>query len=142
MRPGVPHAAVAIVVALAGLQARATEAPGSSNASQAGLPAALPLRRDATAAEGHGWTTPLALLLLVGTGGAWAGWRRLVQRRARSPESVPALRVVRVSSQALTPQASLHAVQWNGEELLLACTAQQVSVIARRAARCVPEDKA
>ena len=42
-------------------------------------------------------------------------------RRARLP-----------SSQALTPHASVHAVQWKGEEFLLACTPQQVTLVARR----------
>jgi flagellar biogenesis protein FliO len=42
--------------------------------------------------------------------------------------------IVRLSSQALTPQASVHAVQWNGEEFLLGCTAQQVTLLSRRSA--------
>lgn len=42
--------------------------------------------------------------------------------------------ILRLSSQALTPQASVHAVQWNGEEFLLGCTGQQVTLLARRSA--------
>ena len=43
-------------------------------------------------------------------------------------------RVERLSSQALTAQASVHAIRWHGEDLLLACSAQQVTVLARRPA--------
>lgn len=42
--------------------------------------------------------------------------------------------IQRLASQALTPQASVHAVQWNGEEFLLGCTGQQVTLLARRSA--------
>lgn len=39
---------------------------------------------------------------------------------------------MRLSSQALTPQASVHAVAWNGEEYLVGCTSQQVILLARK----------
>jgi flagellar biogenesis protein FliO len=55
----------------------------------------------------------------------WAAARaRRVQQRG----------ILRLCSQALTPQASVHAVQWNGEEFLLGCTGQQVTLLARRSA--------
>lgn len=53
----------------------------------------------------------------------------LFSRTRRDP---PGGRVLRLSSQPLTPQASVHVVRWDGEELLLGCTAQQVSLLARR----------
>lgn len=125
-------AVVACVVVLQGQAASTGVATGASGASQAALPASLPLRRDASGAgDGGGWAAPLLLLTLAGAGGAWAGWRRLVRRRVPA-DAVPSQRIVRTCSQALTPHASLHVVQWHGEELLLACTGQQVSVIGRR----------
>lgn len=44
------------------------------------------------------------------------------------------MQVGKLASLPLTPQASVHAVRWNGEELLLGCTSHQVSVLARRPA--------
>jgi flagellar biogenesis protein FliO len=65
---------------------------------------------------------------------AWispAAWLRMLARAlARSPREGHA--VQRLSSQALTPQASVHTVRWQGEDLLLGCTAQQVTLLARR----------
>ena len=96
------------------------------------LPATLPVRRDSgTVAEAASWAPSLALVMLAGAGGAWAWWRRSPRARGRVGASARE-EVLRLSSQPLTPQASVHAVQWRGEELLLACTAQQVTVLARR----------
>jgi len=41
--------------------------------------------------------------------------------------------LVRLSSHSLTAQASVHAVRWRDEELLLGCTPTGVTVLARRA---------
>jgi len=100
------------------------------------LPASLPLRREAASEAGSAWTPPVALLAIAGAGGAWVLWRRRARPggQIQGPE-----RIVRLSSQALTPQASVHAVLWNGEELLLACTAQNVTLLSRRAALPVQE---
>jgi len=121
---------IALCAALAGLacEARAVDVQASTASS---LPGSLPLRRDVASESAPGWKTPVVLLAIAGAGGAWALWRRKARPdgQTRSPE-----RIVRLSSQALTPQASVHAVQWNGEELLLACTAQQVTLLSRRAA--------
>lgn len=127
-------AASAMLLGLGSGCVRAADSPGTGSASSSGLPAALPLRRDNTPVDEGGWKTPVSILLLAGAGGAWVAWRRLGRGRIRSTEPISALHIVRLSSQPLTQQASLHAVQWNGEELLLACTAQNVSVVARRAA--------
>lgn len=40
--------------------------------------------------------------------------------------------LVRLSSHPLTAQASVHAVRWRDEELLLGCTPHGVTVLARR----------
>lgn len=97
------------------------------------LPGSLPLRRDAEPAQERSAWMPSLLLLCVAAGaGGYALWRR-----GRGVHGASALRrgeasVTRLSSHALTPHASVHAVQWRGEEFLLACTSQQVAVLARR----------
>lgn len=52
----------------------------------------------------------------------------MVKHLPRDTRGVPA----RLASVALTPQASVHVVQWHGEEFLLACTPQQVTVLSQR----------
>jgi hypothetical protein len=42
---------------------------------------------------------------------------------------------------SLTQQASLHVVEWHGEELLLGCTAQAVSLLGRRASGPMRDDR-
>ena len=99
-----------------------------------GLPAALPLRREPVnafpAAPWLATSGTLAVLaiggtLLVGRRRKW-GWLRLRDGRADG-----ARELVRVASQPLTAQASLHAIRWHGEDLLLGCTPQQVTLLAR-----------
>ena len=63
-----------------------------------------------------------------------AGSLRL-RRRSRNEGAL-----VRLSSQALTPHASVHAVRWKGEELLIGCTAQHVTLLSRRPASPVQGD--
>lgn len=121
----------------------AADHAGKQGAANAMLPAGLPLVRDADRQrEQGGWALPLLAATLAGAGGAWTLWRRGRRQAARSQGPGARARLVRLSSQALTAQATLHAVQWNGEELLLACTGQQVSVIARRAVPPCKEDDA
>jgi hypothetical protein len=96
------------------------------------LPGSLPLRRDAEAgASGGMWMPSLLLLGLALAAGGYAWWRRGAAHAPSAARRADAA-VTRLSSQPLTPHASVHAVQWNGEEFLLACTAQQVTVLARR----------
>jgi flagellar biogenesis protein FliO len=54
----------------------------------------------------------------------------MVRHLPRDARAVPS----RVASVPLTPQASVHVVQWNGQEFLLACTSQQVTVLSQRPA--------
>lgn len=122
----------------------------------AGLPAAAQSRSQATGSgEGTLAERPLAggpatrpfvslpwpgLLLLVGlvagAGGlVWrrrAGWPRAGMWRVVQPRRTEP--VVRLAGRPLTPQASVHVVRWNDEELLLGCGPQQVTVLARRPA--------
>jgi flagellar biogenesis protein FliO len=91
------------------------------------------LRRDAEAvAEGGLWTPSVLLLGLGVAAGGYAAWRRRARRQPHPGGRWGDPAVTRLSSQALTPHASVHAVQWNGEEFLLACTPQQVTVLAHR----------
>lgn len=117
-------------------------APCTPAAAADSLPSTLPLRRDVEAvSETSLW---LPSILLLGLGGAAAGfllWRR---GGAGSPRLPGGRRVegavTRMSSHALTPHASVHAVQWHGQEFLVGCTAQQVTLLARRDAPAAQED--
>jgi hypothetical protein len=132
-------AIAALTLAFAFPSVRATEvasATAGASAPAGRLPPALPLRRDApVGAEATTWMPALALLsVAAAAGGLWL-WRRgptrgTGQRLARRQET----EVVRLSSQALTQQASVHVVQWQDEEFLLGCTAQHVTLLSRRAA--------
>lgn len=99
------------------------------------LPATLPLRRDATdAGNARPWLAATAALALLALGGTVlvGRHRRWTWLQPPKPGAQAGRDLVRLSSQALTAQASLHAVRWNGEELLLACTPQHVTLLARR----------
>jgi hypothetical protein len=97
------------------------------------LPGTLPLRRDAEpAADDGSWMPSVLLLGLAVAAGGYAVWRRGAGAQAKSAARRGDAAVARLSSQALTPHASVHAVQWKGEEFLLACTPQQVTLLARR----------
>ena len=128
------HRAVLGVLLLASSAASASQKDLEAGiATAAPLPASLPLRRDEAAPPSPpgGWPS-LALLTLAGAGGAWTLWRRRQRGKVALARSAEDPHVVRVSSQALTAQASVHVVRWNGEELLVCCTAQQAQLLARR----------
>lgn len=99
----------------------------------------LPLRRDAAAGDSVAETLGWAALLVIGAAGAaLVVLRRGVLPRIRADawlrssagNTGPKL----LGRTALTQQASLHVVEWHGEELLLGCTAQSVAVLSRRPA--------
>ncbi|NML42932.1 hypothetical protein HHL11_04160 [Ramlibacter sp. G-1-2-2] len=108
------------------------------------LPTTLPLRRGAAdTPAAPPWLAASSVLLLAAAGGGLLVMRRQRWpwlRIARPDGGRPGLE--RISSQALTAQASLHAVRWNGEELLVACTAQQVTLLARRPASSAEGERA
>jgi hypothetical protein len=96
------------------------------------LPGTLPLRREAQpGVDGGSWMPSVLLLGVAVAAGGYAMWRRGAGAQAQAARRGTAA-VTRLSSQALTQHASVHAVQWNGEEFLLACTPQQVTLLARR----------
>lgn len=126
----------------AGTQAPAATQPASA-AAPAVLPRDLPVRRGlGMGPEPAGWGSPLLALALTGAAGAGLLWWRTAHARkghAARARSGPAA-VSRLASQALTAHASVHAVQWNGEELLVGCTAQQVTILSRRRIGGTPGD--
>jgi flagellar biogenesis protein FliO len=133
--------ALACAILLAGvgfLPSRAAAEPLSGQRATpqrpaAPLPAALPVARDTDSAPASRWHTALLLVPVLALAAGW-WWQRRAGVRvgdARSGRSRHS-RVVRVSSQALTPHASVHAVQWDGHEYLLGCTSQQVTLLSKR----------
>lgn len=119
---------------LAPVRAGAAEG-GNEAAAPGGMPSSLPLRRDeARAADATPWLTGTALLGLIAIAGAALAVRRgrwgLLP--ARSTGADAGRRIERLATQVLTAQASVHAIRWNGEELLVACNAQQVTLLVRK----------
>lgn len=130
-----------MVIALVG--ARAEEIEGSAAASERAasgkLPSALPVRRDVPEpGSPPPWTSTLGLLSLGAALGGWWIWTRRASRSRLARNVNP---IVRLGSQALTQQASVHAVQWNGEEFLLGCTAQGVVLLSRRSVPASPGEE-
>ena len=130
---------IAMGVSLGGGQAAWGQTQPPASVASAPIPyAQIPLQRDA-AADGSaiasaGWA---ALFLAVVAGAGFvivrrksiagprqsAGWLRRAEPAPSTPKPLGRL--------PLTPQASLHVIEWQGEELLLGCTSQSVSVLAR-----------
>ena len=110
-----------------------SQASEQAGPAPSGLPVSLPLRRDPPdLAPSFAWAPLAALLAAAGVAGIWLARQRW---KAGAKTRVDAAReeaLTRLSSQALTSQASLHVVRWNGEELLVACTSQQVMLLSRR----------
>jgi hypothetical protein len=106
----------------------------------------LPLKRDSSSetstVESLAWAT-LLLGALTAAGfiavrrTAWAG-------KVEGPNWLrPAIKVGSPKPLARTPltqHASLHVIEWHSEELLIGCTAQSISLLARRASSSVADD--
>jgi len=120
--------------------ARASASAPAAPTSDADPMRALPLRRDSEA-DGLGTQAAVrsfALVLVLGiaagglvwnarrggaSGGAIAGWRR-----ALAPTAGGGLRVA--ASARLSARVSVHVVQWNGREWLLACSDGGVTTLS------------
>lgn len=123
----------AVLLASAQCTASTVVASDAPRASQGKLPTSLPVRRNDGDSPGDmGWSPLVGLgALAVGAAGWWAWARQTGRRRLRNYPGQGAA-IVRLSSQGLTPHASVHAVRWNGEEYLLGCTSQKVTLLSRR----------
>lgn len=98
----------------------------------------LPLKRDSDSdrslAGSTGWAV-VFLAVLAGVGFVLVRRKTGISPKGRwnwphrAPDSM-ALTVLERS--ALTSQASLHVVRWNAEELLLGCTSNEITLLARR----------
>lgn len=109
--------------------------PGAVFAAwMAGVPVRAFALGAAAPAAATGWDAAFAVVSLTAAAGGWWAWKRRSAMRLRGERRGPAA-VVRLASQALTPQASVHAVEWNGEAYLLACTSQQVVLLSHKAIR-------
>ena len=98
----------------------------------------IPLHRDAGAGRSIAGTAVWTALFL---GVLAAAGFVLVRRRGLTgftplagwlPPAAGASNPKALARISLTQNASLHVVQWQGEELLLACTPQSVALLARR----------
>lgn len=116
-----------------GSRAAGAGEPAAAPVAPAALPASLPLRRDAAAgSDAPGWLPSAALLALTGIVAIGLVRRRSMNGATGLSGSIRGAPLVRLASVGLTPQASVHVVRWNGEELVLGCTAQQVTLLSRR----------
>lgn len=130
-------AALALSFGCARSAQEAGQRPTAPASSQVQFPD-LPLKRDATAsasASGSVAWTVLFLAVVAGVGMVLIR-RRGVEglrpppgwfRAGASNAGVPVAR----GRTALTQQASVHVVEWKGEELLLGCTPHSVALLAR-----------
>ena len=144
-----PPPAVAARPALAAPQGPASSAPSRP---QEGLAAAIPLRRDGTAAEpgAVGVLWPVAGLAALFAVLAWAARARPLLRwqtgfargrsgrRPSSADDPGAARLLVLQSARLGPSHSLHVVQWQGRQLLVGASAGTCCVLAQ--ARAVQGD--
>ena len=134
--------ALIFLLALAGASLAQPQPPATAASGQAQL-SQIPWRRDSSAGEpivqSAGWAV-LFVGVVAGVGFV------LIRRRGRRetgagwmPFSIGANVPKAPWRMALTQQATLHLVEWQGDELLLGCTPQSVTLLARRAASSSPE---
>jgi hypothetical protein len=124
-----------LAAALPGAHADLVTAATRASSGAAAMPKSLPLKRDEVAAsEAPHWQLPALLLGLIAVGGATVAWGRHrpgVWRALRAGTEARESIVV-LARQPLTPQVSVYALRWGSEDLLVSCSSQQVTVIARR----------
>lgn len=129
---------LALVQSASGFAQPAAGSPIAAASSAVSIPHTVPLKRELQGGSpGGNWSVPALLLGLTGVAGA----ALLVVRRGGArlwPGAAGAGRqsgeIATLGRQVLTPQVSVHALRWHGEDLLLSCTAQEVTVIARHPA--------
>nr|EUJ15104.1 hypothetical protein RSP673_07565 [Ralstonia solanacearum P673] len=129
--------------ALASVAASQSSAPDGVKGSTERLPDSIPLRREAEAEHGAISGTP-QLLVVVAVLGALLWWSLKRFRANASQESRPGIWPVRptgrfgggglrvVNSSRLTSKASLHVVDWDGQQWLVGCTENGLFVLDKR----------
>ena len=91
----------------------------------------LPLQRTEPRDDDKHEFLPLLLVLSVGAALAIGfAWRKKGGHGRRAPAHPADLRVE--ASTKLSPQASVHVVRWDDVQLLVACTPQSVTLLARK----------
>jgi len=137
--PQLALVALGLVAAGAPAAFAQAQAPAAASApapaASSGLPADLPLRRDADLPGPAGNFGPWLVVLGVALGGLWlvrrarapgrAGWPFAARSQAAELPTV-------LASRSLGPHGSLQVVAWNGKELLLGCSAQAITVLDSR----------
>lgn len=130
-------AMVAGVVLLSAASHPVAGAASADAAAAQGAYKQIPLRRDADEADiawGLVGVVGVAVVLVVAragrTGGRWP--RRGLVAWRKSPSLPPRVQVI--ERRGLNAACTLYLVRWDNEEVLLACAAQGVSLIARRSA--------
>jgi len=158
MKPTLRFAATSLVGLVLGLacwgasgvasaQAPAGQTAPSAAEAPTGLPANIPLRREADAPSAFGGQWAIAAWGLLVLGGAgwvwvrrrqaspaerqrspWAGWlgAAIGSGKASSTHAPQLLAQTR-----LTPRHSLHTVQWHGVQYLIACSDHGTQVVAQ-----------
>jgi len=115
----------------------ASAPPPAPSSAPATLPAApfpaasgqfpqLPLKRDPVDDSRSTWIITAMLMLALG-----AAALVTVKKRQGRLAATPGGMLKATRSAALTSTASLHVVDWQGEQLLLGCTAHTVTVLSR-----------
>lgn len=107
------------------------------------LPESIPLRRETDTKHGAISSAP-QLMVVVAVLGTLLWWLLKRFRPSASQESRPGIWPVRImgrtgggglrviQSSRLTSKASLHVVEWGGDQLLVGCTESGLSVLGNR----------
>jgi hypothetical protein len=128
-------AAVFAFAACVGVGAQTQATTATASAAQFTVPNApsqfpeLPLRRDAGENTAGGWVLPLMAIIGIGVVGAALFWRARTNRRSVSN---PKSRMLAVDALRLTQQMTVHVVHWQGEQFLIASSAQRATLLARK----------
>jgi flagellar biogenesis protein FliO len=129
-------AAVLVILLAMPLAALAQNRLPATTASVQGQYAQLPLRRDAPSdgwmVQSLGWAAFL-VVALAAAGFLIVRQKNRICRSWLRPSAKPYTPQL-LGRTLLTPQCSLHVIEWNGEELLLGCTPQTVALLTRRPA--------
>ena len=102
----------------------------------------IPFKRDASlAGDGSGdalafWVVAVLALLVMGWGiKKNMSRQRFGQLLGKLTTTAETRKIELCDKMQLTPHVSLHVVRWGGEEILLSCHAQSLSVLGRKSAQ-------